>query len=121
MNCLLIKPAIAGGTSLSFNEVERYWSGQAFLLWKDSLNLLVNSSEVLRKDRVKTLQSLLKEAGAYGLDLTGVYDAPTISAVKSFQLSKRIDQDGIVGSQTLLFLYRSVDHYAAPGLTAGQK
>jgi general secretion pathway protein A len=118
---LLIKPMIAGRNWLSFDEVERYWSGRAFLLWKDPLNLLTNTSQGLRGDDVKRLQGLLKEAGAQRLDLTGVYDAPTISAVKSFQLSKRIKPDGIVGSQTLMLLYQSVDHYAVPGLTAGQQ
>ena len=118
---LLIEPMIAGRNWLSFDEVERYWSGHAFLLWKDPLNLLTNTSQELRGDNIKRLQGLLKEAGAHRLDLTGVYDAPTISAVKSFQLSKGIHQDGIVGNQTLMLLYRSVDHYAVPELTAGKK
>ena len=117
---LLIEPMIAGRNWLSFDEVERYWSGHAFLLWKDPLNLLTNTSQGLREDNVKRLQGLLKEAGAHRLDLTGVYDAQTISAVKSFQLSKGIHQDGIVGNQTLMLLYRSVDHYAVPELKAGQ-
>ena len=37
---LLIDPPIAGRRSLSFGEIEKHWSGQGFLLWKDPLNLL---------------------------------------------------------------------------------
>ena len=41
---LLIDPPIAGRKSLSFNEIEKHWSGQGFLLWKDPLDLLTSLS-----------------------------------------------------------------------------
>jgi general secretion pathway protein A len=118
---LLIDPPIAGRRSLSFGEIEKHWSGQALFLWKDSLNLVKSVSPGARGDRIRQVQGLLKEAGAYDKPLTGIYNADTLSAVKEFQASKGIEQDGIVGGQTLMLLYRSIDRFQVPRLTAGRK
>ena len=121
---LLVAPSLASRKSLSFSEIERHWSGRGFLLWKDPLNLLVNGSPILpgaKGAHIKQLQGLLKEAGIYSKSLTGVYDGETLSAVKVFQSSKGIEEDGIVGGQTLMVLYRSVNRFEVPKLVAGQK
>ena len=115
---LLLDPPVAGRKSLSFGELEKHWSGKGFLFWKDPLNLLAG---IFRGSHIKELQELLREAGAYKGPLTGVYDDATISAVKEFQSSKGIKQDGIVGDQTLLHLYCSIDRFGTPRLTAGKK
>jgi general secretion pathway protein A len=118
---LLVDPPIGGRKSFSFTELEKHWTGQGFLLWRDFLNLLPNISMESKGEQIKRLQSLLKEAGAYNKSLTGVYDSDTLSAIKQFQLLKRIGQDGIVGGQTLMVLYHSVDRFGAPKLLAEQK
>ena len=118
---LLVDPPIAGRRSFSFRELEKHWSGQGFLLWKDPLNLLTSISPGSNGDHIKRLQDLLREAGAYSSPLTGVYDGDTLSAVKKFQLSQGIEQDGIVGGQTLMVLYRSVNRFEVPRLTVGRK
>ena len=118
---LLIDPPSAGRSSLSYRELEKHWSGQGFLLWKDFSNLLTSISPGSKEDQIKRLQNLLREVGAYSRPLTGVYDNDTLMAVKEFQSSKGIEKDGIVGGQTLMFLYRSIDRFEVPTLTAGQK
>jgi len=119
---LLVDPPISKRRSLSFSEVEKHWSGQGFLLWKDPLNLLKwRISPGSKEDPIKRLQDLLREAGAYNKPATGVYDSDTLSAVKSFQSSRGIEQDGIVGGQTLMLLYCSVDRFEMPRLTGGRK
>jgi general secretion pathway protein A len=118
---LLVAPPIAGRRSLSFRELEKHWSGLGFLLWKDPLNLLISISPGSRGDHIKRLQGLLRDAGVYSRPLTGVYDGDTLSAVKGFQSSRGIEQDGIVGGQTLMLLYRSVDRFEVPSLTVGRK
>jgi general secretion pathway protein A len=118
---LVIDPPIAGRKSLSFSEIEKYWSGQALFLWKDSFRLLKSASPGSEGDQIKQLQGLLKEAGAYHKPLTGVYNADTLSAVIQFQSSTGIKQDGIVGGQTLMLLYRSIDRFQVPRLTARRK
>ena len=116
---ILIDPPISERRALSFSEVEKHWSGQGFLLWKDPLNLLKRISPRSKGDPVKRLQDLLREAGVYNRPLTGVYDSDTLSAVKAFQSANGIEQDGIVGAQTLMLLYRSVDRLNMPRLTGG--
>jgi general secretion pathway protein A len=118
---LLFDPAIAGRRSFSFRELEKHWGGRGFLLWKDPLNLMTNLSPGSKGDHIKRLQDLLKETGAYNKPLTGVYDDDTLSAVKEFQLSKEIEIDGVVGGQTLMFLYRSIDRFEIPRLTVARK
>jgi general secretion pathway protein A len=118
----LIDPEISGRRSISLSELEKHWSGQGYLLWKDPLNLLMRISPGSKGQQITRLQGLLKDAGAYSMPLTGVYDGDTLSAVKKFQSSRGIEQDGIVGAQTLMLLYRSSDRFGAPRLTmAGRK
>ena len=117
----LVDPPVAGRRFLSFGEIEKHWSGKGFLLWRDFLNLLTSKPPDQKGDRVKRLQELLREGGAYNKPLTGVYDSETLSAVKKFQLSRGIEQDGIVGGQTLMLLYHSIDRFKAPGLREGRK
>jgi general secretion pathway protein A len=118
---LLVDPPIAGRRSLSFGEIEKHWSGQGLLFWKDPLNLLTSKSFGSKGDHIKQLQALLREAGVYSMPLTGVYDGDTVSAVKQFQSSKGINEDGIVGGQTLMFLYGSINRFEVPRLSAGRK
>ena len=118
---LLVDPPLAGRRSLTFSELEKHWSGRGFFLWKDSLNLATVISSGIRGDHIKRLQGLLKEAGAYSGPLTGFYGGDTLSAVKKFQSSKGIEQDGIIGGKTLMLLYRSIDRFEVPRLTAGRK
>jgi len=49
---------------------------------------------------VKDVQSFLKEAGIYAGSIDGVYGLQTQAAVKSFQESKNLTSDGVVGPQT---------------------
>jgi general secretion pathway protein A len=118
---LLVDPPIAGRRSLSFGELEKHWSGQGFLLWKDPLNLLRGISPGSEGAHIKQLQDLLREAGAYSRPSTGVYDDETLSAVKGFQSSRGIERDGIVGGQTLMLLYGSINRFKVPRLTVGRK
>ncbi|MGA2333455.1 MAG: AAA family ATPase [Syntrophales bacterium] len=117
-----VDPQISGRIFLSPSEIEKHWSGQGYLLWKDHLNLLMRMPPGAEGKQIKRLQSLLKKAGAYSGPFTGAYDSNTRSTVKKFQSSKGIKQDGIVGAQTLIHLYRSSDRFEAPRLAmTGQK
>jgi general secretion pathway protein A len=118
---LFIEPSIGGRRSLSFRELEKHWSGQSFLLWKDPLNLLRAIAPRSKGTHIRQLQELLREAGAYSKPLTSVYDEETLSAVKKFQSSKGIDDDGIVGGQTLMLLYGSINRFEVPRLSVGAK
>jgi general secretion pathway protein A len=118
---LLVDPPIAGRKSLSFNELEKVWSGYGYLLWKDSLNFPTRMSPGAKGDHIKRLQGLLREAGSYRGPSTGLYDKDTVLAVKEFQSARGIDQDGIVGAQTLMLLYRSAGQFELPRLAVVSK
>jgi hypothetical protein len=117
----LLDLPIGGRKSLPPGEVEKYWFGQGFLLWKDALKLPTWIGPGSRGSHVRRLQSLLQEAGTPGAPSNGVYDRDTLAAAKESQLVKGIGRDGIVGSQTLMLLYGSVDRFGAPRLAAGQE
>jgi len=116
-----IEPPLGERRFLAFSEVEKYWSGQVFLLWKDPLNLLAKVARGSSRESIKTLQELLREAGVYRKPSTGLYNSDTLSAVKEFQSARGIERDGIVGRQTLMVLYASIDRFQVPTLTAGKK
>jgi general secretion pathway protein A len=116
-----IDPPVPEKASISFSEIERYWSGRGFILWRDFINLMPSRPSETRGEHIKRLQELLKEGGIYNRPLTGVYDAETLSVVKRFQSSKGIEPDGIVGAQTLMLLYQSIDRFKVPGIREGQK
>jgi len=118
---LLVESPISGKNFLSFTEIEKHWSGRGFLLWKDFLNLLMSTPPGSKGEPVKRLQDLLREAGVYNKPSTGIYDSDTITAIKEFQSSRGIEQDGILGRQTLMLLYRSVSRFEVPKFTGGQK
>ncbi len=118
---ILVDPPVAGKGTLILSELEKYWSGWGIVFWKDHLNLHAGTSPGSKGGRIKQLQGLLKEAGFYNGTLTGVYDGYTVRAVKEFQMSKGIREDGIAGNQTLMLLYGCVDRFGAPRLTAGRK
>jgi len=118
---LLVHPLIEGRRFLSSGELEKHWSGKGFLFWKDPLNLLTNVSQGAKGGHIKRIQDLLREAGTYVKPSTGVYDGDTVLAVKKFQSSRRIEEDGIVGGQTLMFLYGSNQRFELPKLTVAPK
>lgn len=55
---------------------------------------------------VTILQEMLKSAGYYKKNPTGVFDASTEAAVKNFQTSEGLTVDGKPGGQTLMKLYQ---------------
>ncbi|HZJ83636.1 MAG TPA: peptidoglycan-binding protein [Clostridia bacterium] len=60
----------------------------------------------VRGDQVKEVQTQLKDLGFFGnTNITGYYGDITLNAVKKFQASKGISQDGIVGSNTRKYLF----------------
>ena len=125
---LFIDPPIGERNSLLSVELEKHWSGQAFLFWQDPLDLSMSLSPGSRggspiamgRDRIRRLQDLLREAGVFKGDVTGIFDNNTLSAIKQFQASKGIAPDGIAGDQTLMVLYSSVDRFRVPKLRGGQ-
>ncbi len=111
-----VYPPIAGQSLLSRNEIEALYSGKAYFVWKNYLDISYYSSIGTSASDVREIQSMLKEAGSNDLELSGVYDYRTIEAVTRFQAEKGIAQDGRVGPLTLLLLYQQSGYFNPPKL-----
>jgi general secretion pathway protein A len=115
-NRYFISPAVQGRNFITSSELESVWSGRCYLIWKNFLNIPQKLKPGTKGAVVGSLQSLLKGAGVYRGQLTGVFDQATIAAVKSFQADRGIEPDGLAGKQTLLLLYRSAGGFFSPEL-----
>ena len=60
-------------------------------------------------EQVVELQQRLKELGMFTGQITGTYDAATVSAVKKFQEAHKLTQDGVAGEKTLRLFYLLTD------------
>jgi general secretion pathway protein A len=112
----VIAPPLAGQTTLSGAELESIWSGRAYLPWKNHQDISPGIKPGTRGQAVSQLQELLKGAGFYLGPVTGVFDRPTLDAVRSFQSFKAVEADGVVGRQTLFLLYRTGITFTNPSL-----
>jgi general secretion pathway protein A len=113
---VMIAPPLRERNFITYAELESFWSGRAYLLWKNFLNIPSLTVQGTKGEGVSRLQRLLKGAGVYKGPESGVFDRETIAAVKNFQTSRGITPDGRAGAQTLLLLYRAGSGYSIPGL-----
>jgi len=108
-----------GGTSIEVDshELESYWTGVAYFLWKDFLSLTgtipINSS----KDSVITLKMLMQDIGFKDIEISPFYDDQTKEAVKKIQKKYGIPVDGLVGSTTKIVLYNEKNFADLPHIT----
>jgi general secretion pathway protein A len=96
--------------------LDRYWFGQAYLLWRDFEALGPAFGREGRGLAVARLQGLLGRTGLYAGGATGTFDAATAAAVLAFQRSRFLVPDGRVGKLTRIVLYSAAGGYARPML-----
>ena len=92
-----------------------HWRGQAHVVWRDfeKLGALDPSAH---GPSVERLQGLLKRLGSFSGEPTGNYDEATSEAVRSFQRTRFLEVDALVGRLTRLALYSAVGGYPRPTL-----
>jgi general secretion pathway protein A len=113
---LTISPPIAGRNYITPGELDKVWSGRAYLVWKNYLEIPNGLKTGSKGEQVGRLQALLRDAGFYRGIATGVYDGPTIASIENFQSAGGLETDGIAGNNTLMLLYRSAGGYFVPEL-----
>jgi general secretion pathway protein A len=113
----LIEPPLIGRKSFTAAELESLWTGRAYLLWKNFEGIPVLFKPAQKGQGVVDLQKLLRLKGFYKGKPTGIYDAATIKAVRSFQAAMGIGSDGRVGGMTLFLLYRDGGRFSVPRIT----
>lgn len=98
-------------------EMNTHWTGKAYILWKDFLNITGEIPGEAPKESVFTLKMLLRDIGYTGLTLDQEYDDAAQEAVKKFQERSGIKVDGIVGARTKIALYNEKTKYEMQGKT----
>jgi general secretion pathway protein A len=90
---------------LSPVELESYWSGVAYIPWKNFLSLKGTIPINCPKDSIITLKMLLRDIGFKEVEINPFYDDKTRQAVKEIQKKYGLHIDGTVGSTTKIALY----------------
>ncbi len=113
---IFLDPPLSEESAVEPVDLERYWSGRGWILWRNPLGLPAKISPGASGKHVKDLQGMLAKAGVLREAPTGRYDGGTTAAVREFQISKGIDPDGVAGQQTQILLYKAAGLADMPGL-----
>jgi general secretion pathway protein A len=99
------------------NEINFYWSGVAYVPWKNFLAIWGTIPVHSNGDSVITLKMLLNDLGFSNIDMNENYDDWTRKAVEEIQAKYGIPVDGFVGPLTKIILYRENNSFDMPYLT----
>jgi general secretion pathway protein A len=98
------------------DEINLYWSGVAYLPWKNFLSIEGTLPARTNKDSIITLKLLLYELGYQNVELNSDYDIRTRNAIEEIQTRYGILADGYVGPLTKIILYKSKGSFEMPRL-----
>jgi len=98
-------------------EINLYWSGIAYVPWKNFLSITGIIPKHSNPDSIITLKLLLHELGFKDVRINTEYDNWTRRAVEEIQGKYGIPVDGFVGPLTKMLLYREKSTFAMPYLT----
>ncbi|MEJ2269382.1 MAG: AAA family ATPase [Desulfobulbaceae bacterium] len=94
----------------------QYWSGEAYIVWKNFKNLNWVISQGSRGQDVLTLKKLLLRLGYSSVIITDSYDNDTVQLIKDIQAKHSLHVDGIVGTFTKIALYNESSEFIKPSL-----
>ncbi|MDM8515804.1 AAA family ATPase [Desulfobacterales bacterium HSG16] len=98
------------------DEVKKFWTGRAYILWKNFYYLFGTISKKAPKASIVTLKILLQDIGYNQLTINGDYDDKTREAVLRIQVKYGIKPDGIAGPMTKIVLYNELRALHLPKL-----
>jgi len=85
--------------------LESGWSGEAFILWKNFLNIEGVVPTNTTRESIVNLRMLLRDIGFENIEITPYYDTSVRDAVKVIQKRNGVSVDGVVGPVTKIILY----------------
>jgi general secretion pathway protein A len=91
--------------SWASGEIFPYWSGVAYVPWKNFLGDDAIVSQGAMGDSVWSLKTFLRNLGFDGIGAGPVYDEKTVTVIKGIQAKHGLATDGIVGPLTRIALY----------------
>jgi len=101
----------------NLEELEFYWSGVAYLPWKNFHSIWGTIPVQTYKDSVVTLKLLLQDLGFKDVAINDKYDRLAQDAVKSIQAKYGVPVDGYVGPLTKIILYKEKNSLEMPYLS----
>jgi general secretion pathway protein A len=98
-------------------EINHYWSGVAYLPWKNFLSISGTLPTTTNSDSIITLKLLLNELGYDNVEPNSDYDIQTRSVIEELQTKYGIIADGFVGPLTKIILYKTKGSFDMPRLS----
>ena len=95
-------------------ELESYWSGKAYVPWKNFLSLKGTIPIDCPQNSITTLKMFLRDIGFKAVEINPFYDDKTRQAVKEIQKKYGLYVDGTVGSTTKIALYNEKKVFKRP-------
>lgn len=99
------------------SDLESYWSGMAYIPWKNFFALTGTIPLDSPNDSIITLKMLLQDIGFNEVEISPDYDEQTQQAVKQIQKKHGITVDALVGPLTKMVLYNEKKSLEVPHLT----
>ncbi|MDA8429828.1 MAG: AAA family ATPase [Geobacteraceae bacterium] len=118
---LSVSPPLFNRKTISKDVFSAVTSGTYYLVWQNYGQIPVILTKGEKRFEIRTLQSLLKQAGFYRDVINGIYTAATITAVNQFQHSLGIARNDSLGELTLAALTRFDTTHKIPSLTQENK
>lgn len=113
---VLLGSTMEEGIQIDRDQLTAYWSGAAYVVWKDFLNLPGILAPRYSSDAVLTLKMFMHDLGYQEIEITPTYDEKTAKAVKQIQRKHEIPVDGVVGPLTKIVLYNEKSTLNIPRL-----
>ena len=95
-------------------EIDSYWSGVAYIPWKNFLSITGTVPLDSPKHSITTLKMLLRDIGFKEIKINPFYDDKTRQAIKKIQRKYGLHIDGTVGSTTKIALYNEKKVFKRP-------
>jgi general secretion pathway protein A len=99
------------------SDLETYWSGVAYIPWKNFFSLTGTIPLNSPNDSIITLKMLLQDIGFNEVEISPDYDEQTQQAVKEIQKKHGIKVDALVGPLTKMVLYNEKKSLGIPHIT----
>ncbi len=96
------------------NEVVFYWSGVAYVPWKNFFGYSGAIPRNAPEDSIVTLKMILRDIGFEGIEMNPVYDETVQEVIEGIQEKNGLRVDGVVGPLTKIILYNQMKSLDIP-------
>ena len=102
------------GITTDLEDLTSYWSGVAYIPWKNFLACTGEIPNYASEDSIVTLKMILKDIGYQHITIDAFYNKPAQEAVKEIQKKHGLLPDGVVGPLTKIVLYNEHNVFQIP-------